>query len=72
MWASTTHSTTPGPINDDWNFTVVATHDLRIEAVVVSGDGGVNHVVWIQDLQFSNSQSYLDNAVHWVCTQWPL
>ena len=72
MWASTTHSATPGPIDGDWNFTVAATHSLRIEADVVSGEGEVNHVVWIQDFQFSNLQSYLDNAVHWVCTQWLL
>ena len=72
MWASTTHSATLEPINGDWNFSVAATHNLRIEADVVSGEGQVNHVVWIQDLQFSNLQSYLDNAVHWVCTQWLL
>ena len=72
MWAFTTHSATLEPINGDWNFSVAATHNLRIEADVVSGEGQVNHVVWIQDLQFSNLQSYLDNAVHWVCTQWLL
>lgn len=71
MWASTTHSATPGPINGDWNFTVVATHNLRIEADIISGDSEVNHVVWMQDLQFSNIQSYLDNTVHQVCTQLP-
>jgi hypothetical protein len=68
IWASTTHSATPGPTNGDWNFTVTATHNLRIEADVVSGDGEMNHVVWMQDLQFSNLQSYLDNTAHWVCT----
>lgn len=47
----------------------MAAHNLRIESHVVSGDGEVNHVVWTQDLKFSNSQSYLDNTTRQVCTQ---
>jgi hypothetical protein len=71
-WASTTRSATPGPVDGDWNFTTTATRSLRIEADVVSGDSELNHVVWTQNLQFSNLQSYLDSATHQVCIQMSL
>ncbi|RXW20750.1 hypothetical protein EST38_g5118 [Candolleomyces aberdarensis] len=48
--------------NGDVVVTVSATRKLSIEADVVSGSGNVNHVVWSQALEFSNTQYYLDNT----------
>jgi len=47
--------------NGDVNITVRASRSLRIEADVVSGGGNITHVVWQQDLDYSNTQFYLDN-----------
>lgn len=47
--------------NSDINITVTAARSLHIEAEVVSGSGETNHVVWQQDLSFSNTQFYLNN-----------
>ncbi|KAG8217519.1 peptide N-acetyl-beta-D-glucosaminyl asparaginase amidase A-domain-containing protein [Butyriboletus roseoflavus] len=46
----------------DVNITVRAQRSLYIEAVVISGSGQENHVVFQQDLNFINTQYYLDNA----------
>ncbi|OCH93367.1 hypothetical protein OBBRIDRAFT_885512 [Obba rivulosa] len=46
----------------DVNVTVTATRSIHIEADIVSGSGAHTHVVWSQQLQFSNTQYWLDNA----------
>ena len=54
---------TTGVIGDnDTNFTVTATRNIHIEAEVISGSGKRTHVVWTQNLAFSNTQDYLDGA----------
>ncbi|KAH8106837.1 peptide N-acetyl-beta-D-glucosaminyl asparaginase amidase A-domain-containing protein [Cristinia sonorae] len=47
---------------NDVNFTVTATRRIHIEADIVSGSGRRNHVVWSQNLQFSNTQDFIDNS----------
>jgi len=51
-------SSTP---NGDINITVDATRSLRIESDIVSGSGKETHVVWQQELSYSNTQFYLDD-----------
>ncbi|EGN92433.1 hypothetical protein SERLA73DRAFT_172869 [Serpula lacrymans var. lacrymans S7.3] len=46
----------------DVNVTVKATRQLKIEATIVSGSGQENQVVWEQNLEYSNTQYYLDNT----------
>ncbi|EIW85186.1 hypothetical protein CONPUDRAFT_87677 [Coniophora puteana RWD-64-598 SS2] len=48
--------------NGDVTVTVAATRSVRIESTIVSGSGDTTAVVWAQDLEFSNTQYYLDNA----------
>ncbi|THH31145.1 hypothetical protein EUX98_g3054 [Antrodiella citrinella] len=48
--------------DNDVNFTVTATHNIHIEADIVSGSGARTHVVWTQNLQFSNTQNYINNS----------
>jgi len=48
--------------NGDVNITVTASRSIHIEADIISGSGQSNHVVWKQDLQYSNLQIYKDNA----------
>ncbi|KAF9264680.1 hypothetical protein L218DRAFT_1024885 [Marasmius fiardii PR-910] len=57
-------TTTTGSVRGfgDFDFTVTATRSLRIEADVISGSGQVNHVVFRQDLSYSNFQDYKQNA----------
>ncbi|KAJ4487951.1 peptide N-acetyl-beta-D-glucosaminyl asparaginase amidase A-domain-containing protein [Lentinula aciculospora] len=52
-----------------FNATVTATRDIRIEADILSGSGQLTHVVWIQDLQFSNIQTYKNNGIQATLTQ---
>ena len=47
--------------NGDLNITVTASRSLTIEADVMSGSGRTTHVVWNQELAYSNNQFYLDN-----------
>ena len=47
--------------NGDVNITVTASHNIHIEAMVVSGSGVTTNVVWKQDLRYSNTQNYLHN-----------
>ena len=47
--------------NGDLNITVKASRTLTIEADVTSGSGRTTHVVWNQELAYSNTQFYLDN-----------
>lgn len=58
-------STTTGSVgnNGDVNITVSATRNIHIEAEIVSGSGQQTHVVWTQALQYSNTQSYLDDTL---------
>lgn len=49
--------------NGDVVFTVSATRKIHIESTIVSGSGKVNHVVWSQDLTYSNAQSVLNNTL---------
>lgn len=56
-------TTTTGSVgNNDVNITVTASRALRIESTIVSGSGQVNHVAFTQNLQYSNVQSYLNDA----------
>lgn len=48
--------------NGDLRVTVQASRQLTIEAEVISGRGESNHVVWQQNLQYSNLQLYLQNS----------
>ncbi|THU91154.1 hypothetical protein K435DRAFT_841150 [Dendrothele bispora CBS 962.96] len=41
---------------------IEATRFVHIESDIVSGSGQVTHVVWTQDLQYSNFQTYRQNA----------
>ncbi|KIM33130.1 hypothetical protein M408DRAFT_61343 [Serendipita vermifera MAFF 305830] len=54
---------------DSYNFTVNAGHSLVIESTIISGSGKETHVVWKQDLQFTNLQTYLNNATEILLTQ---
>ena len=48
--------------NGDVNVTVSATRNILIEAEIVSGSGKATHVVWSQNLTYSNTQQFLDNT----------
>ncbi|KDQ19824.1 hypothetical protein BOTBODRAFT_27248 [Botryobasidium botryosum FD-172 SS1] len=50
------------PSDADVDFTVKASHALRIEANITTGSGKQTHVVWQQQLSFSNVQHYADQA----------
>ncbi|KAI0797667.1 peptide N-acetyl-beta-D-glucosaminyl asparaginase amidase A-domain-containing protein [Abortiporus biennis] len=58
-------TTTTGSVarNGDTTFTVSATRKVHIEADITSGSGKISHVVWTQSLEFSNTQSYLNNSL---------
>ncbi|KAI0082802.1 hypothetical protein K474DRAFT_29725 [Panus rudis PR-1116 ss-1] len=47
--------------NGDTNFTVSATRSVHIESQFTSGSGKTSHVVFTQDLKYSNTQNYLNN-----------
>ena len=47
---------------NDVVITVNASRQIHIEADFVSGSGISTHVVWTQDLQYQNIQSYLNRA----------
>ncbi|KAH0583869.1 hypothetical protein H2248_009465 [Termitomyces sp. 'cryptogamus'] len=57
-------ATTTGNVadNGDINITVTATRKIHIEADIISGSGELMHVIWTQDLQYSNIQSFLENT----------
>lgn len=54
-------STIKGEVGEsgDVNITVTASRNIHIEADIVSGSGKSTHVVWTQNLQYSNVQNYL-------------
>ncbi|KAG5651591.1 hypothetical protein H0H81_008112 [Sphagnurus paluster] len=51
------------------NIQVNATRKLHIEANILSGSGKATHVVWKQDLSYSNQQSYIQDAEYQVLRQ---
>ncbi|KAG6900891.1 hypothetical protein C0993_010010 [Termitomyces sp. T159_Od127] len=53
-----TGSVGPGTVN----ITVKGSHNLYVEAEILSGSGELTHVVWSQELVYSNAQSYSDDA----------
>ena len=61
LFAETSTTGTVGA-NGDVNVTVSASRSIHIEAEVTSGSGETTHVVWTQNLQYSNTQNYLDNT----------
>ncbi|KAJ7285831.1 peptide N-acetyl-beta-D-glucosaminyl asparaginase amidase A-domain-containing protein [Mycena rebaudengoi] len=48
--------------NGDVDVTVTASRKIQISANILSGSGKATHVVWSQNLQYINKQSYLDNT----------
>ncbi|PPQ93318.1 hypothetical protein CVT25_014447 [Psilocybe cyanescens] len=48
--------------NGDVSFTVSASRKIHIESTIVSGSGQVNHVVWSQNLQYTNVQNILNDT----------
>ncbi|KAF5365715.1 hypothetical protein D9758_003342 [Tetrapyrgos nigripes] len=46
----------------DVDVNIEATRSVHIESEIRSGSGEVTHVVWTQNLQYSNFQTYRDNA----------
>ncbi|KDQ19860.1 hypothetical protein BOTBODRAFT_27282 [Botryobasidium botryosum FD-172 SS1] len=50
------------PSDADVDFTVKASHALRIEANITTGSGKQTHVVWQQQFSFSNMHHYADQA----------
>jgi hypothetical protein len=65
-------STTTGSVggNGDVNITVKATRKIHIEADIMSGSGKSTHVVFSQNLQYSNIQNYLQNTFVQVGVVW--
>ncbi|KAG6897578.1 hypothetical protein C0992_000166 [Termitomyces sp. T32_za158] len=53
-----TGSVGPGTVN----ITVEGSHSIYVEAEILSGSGELNHVVWSQELAYSNTQLYSDDA----------
>ncbi|KAI0928911.1 hypothetical protein AcW2_004771 [Taiwanofungus camphoratus] len=56
-------TTTSGSVGDrDVNVTVSASRSIHIESEIRSGSGAYTYVVWTQNLEYSNTQYYLDNT----------
>ncbi|KAI0709482.1 peptide N-acetyl-beta-D-glucosaminyl asparaginase amidase A-domain-containing protein [Earliella scabrosa] len=55
--------------NGDVNVTVAATRRIHIESVITSGSGKTTHVVWSQNLQYSNTQNFLDDTFVQIVNQ---
>ena len=57
-------TTTTGTVarNGDVTFTVKATRKIHVESTIVSGSGKTSHVVWSQNLEYSNTQHYINNS----------
>ncbi|KAJ3744684.1 peptide-N4-(N-acetyl-beta-glucosaminyl)asparagine amidase A [Lentinula detonsa] len=49
--------------------TVTATRDIHIEADIRSGSDQLTHIVWKQDLRFTNIQTYRNNGLLATLTQ---
>ena len=56
----------------DVEIVVVAKRQISIEAEILSGSGIQTHVVWAQDLEYSNTQVYLNNFTVQVSRIHPL
>ncbi|CUA70145.1 hypothetical protein RSOLAG22IIIB_00493 [Rhizoctonia solani] len=64
-----TSSVTGIATSNDVNVTETASRALHIEAEIRTGSGKATKVVWRQDLNFENVQSYLNNATRQVVNQ---
>ncbi|KAK7693712.1 hypothetical protein QCA50_003284 [Cerrena zonata] len=60
-FAETTTTGTIAP-NGDVSFTVKATRKIHVESTIISGSGKTSHVVWSQNLEYSNTQHYINNS----------
>jgi hypothetical protein len=49
--------------NGDVNITVKATRQIHVESKILSGSGKLTQVVWSQNLEYSNFQTYTDNTL---------
>jgi hypothetical protein len=47
--------------NGDVIFTLSASHQISMESIITSGSGHTTQVAWRQNVQFSNTQEYLNN-----------
>jgi len=58
-------TSTTGTIGDngDLTVTVTAKHSIQIQSEFTSGSGQHTSVIWTQDLEYSNTQYYLDNLL---------
>jgi hypothetical protein len=65
-FAQATGFATSNPSNGDTNITVLASRQVHIEADIVSGSGVATHVVWKQELTFSNTQRFFEDTTHLV------
>lgn len=54
-------------VNGDLRFSVKATRSISVESEIVSGSGKKSVVSWKQDLQYLNSQQWLNDSVIQVC-----
>ncbi|KAF5391346.1 hypothetical protein D9757_001888 [Collybiopsis confluens] len=54
-----------GSVRDFGNFnaTVTASRAIHIESRIQSGSGELTHIIWTQNLQFSNVQTYQNNGL---------
>ncbi|KAH7343742.1 peptide N-acetyl-beta-D-glucosaminyl asparaginase amidase A-domain-containing protein [Rhizoctonia solani] len=64
-----TSSVTGMVASNDVNVTETASRALHIEAEIKTGSGKTTKVIWTQDLNFKNVQSYLNNATRQVVNQ---
>ncbi|KAG6909711.1 hypothetical protein DXG01_015913 [Tephrocybe rancida] len=60
LYAQTTISGAVGP--GEVNITVTASRTLHVEAQILSGSGKFTRAIWSQELEYSNTQLYSDNA----------
>ncbi|KAH9935048.1 peptide N-acetyl-beta-D-glucosaminyl asparaginase amidase A-domain-containing protein [Fomitopsis serialis] len=61
-YAETSTTGTVGD-NGDLTVTVTAKHSIQIQSEFTSGSGQHTSVIWTQDLEYSNTQYYLDNLL---------
>jgi len=57
-----TTETTASIGGTDVNITVNAQRSIKIESTIVSGSGTTNNVIFQQNLDYTNTQYYLDDA----------
>ncbi|KAH9911065.1 peptide N-acetyl-beta-D-glucosaminyl asparaginase amidase A-domain-containing protein [Fomitopsis serialis] len=61
-YAETSTTGTVGD-NGDLTVTVTAKHSIQIQSEFTSGSGQHTSVIWTQDLEYSNTQYYMDNLL---------